>query len=60
MSKTVSGIPEIYNIKKSSQMELKYFKKKKKKRWLDNVAHAKQKLKELEIRTNWYESTLIV
>ena len=31
MSKTTSGIPEIYNIKKSSQMELKYLKKKKKK-----------------------------
>ena len=56
MSKTASGIPEIYNIKKSSQMEMKYFKKK----WLDNVASAKSKLKELEIRTNWYESILIV
>ena len=28
MPKPVSGIPEIYNIKKSLQMELKYFKKK--------------------------------
>ena len=30
MSKTASGIPEIYNIKKSSQMELKFFFFKKK------------------------------
>ena len=29
-SKPVSGIPEIYNIKKSSQMELKYLKNKRK------------------------------
>ena len=49
--KPVSGIPEIYNIKKSSQMELKYLKKKNNKR-LHNVAPAKSKLKELEIRTN--------
>ena len=31
MSKTASRIPEIYNIKKSSQMKLKYFFLKKKK-----------------------------
>ena len=41
-------------------MELKYFFKKKKKKWLDNVAPAKLKLKELEIRMNWYQSILTI
>ena len=30
MSKTASGIPEVYNVKKSSQIKLKYFFLKKK------------------------------
>ena len=56
MSKTASGIPEIYNIKKSLQMELEYLKKK----VTRQCGTCQIKLKELEIRTNWYELILIV